>query len=308
MDLRQLEYFVAVAEEASFTRGARRLHSAQSAASASVARLEREIGQPLFVRRARRLDLTEAGRLLLARARSIQQQAREARSELDALRNGLSGTLTIGTILAFGSTVLPHALGAFHRRFPEVAIHVRLSAGPIEQHLDKIEDGTFDLALVPVPGCVPRGIAIRHVELVRLGLACPAGHPLAHVHGVSYRQLVNETFIDFPFEWGNRTIVDSLFTAEECAREVAIEVTNVAAALTLVAGGLGLSFMPEQFIESHEGIAAVDLHRPPPSIPLGAAIAAGNAASAAARALFGLLAEQLPAPHQGSRSNASTGK
>ena len=137
MDLRQLEYFMAVAEEGSFTRGARRLHSAQSAASASVARLEREIGQPLFLRGTRRLELTEAGRVLLARARSIQDQALGARAELDALRDGLVGTVTIGTILAFGSTVLPRALDVFHRRLPKIAIQLGLSAGPIDEHLTK---------------------------------------------------------------------------------------------------------------------------------------------------------------------------
>jgi DNA-binding transcriptional LysR family regulator len=291
MDLRQLEYFVAVAEEGSFTRGARRLHSAQSAASASVARLEREIGQPLFLRGARRLELTEAGRVLLARARSIQDQARGARDELDALRDGLVGTVTIGTILAFGSTVLPRALDAFHRRFPKVAIQVRLSAGPIDEHLGKLGDGTFDLLLVPIPKHVPPGIVMQRVELVRLGLACPPGHPLAQANGVRYRQLVAETFIDFPPVWGNRTLVDGLFAAEECTREVAIEVTNIGAALTLVAGGLGLSFVPEQFIGGRDDLAAVGLHRPPPYIPLGAAVAGGRC-TGAVQALFRLLVEQ----------------
>lgn len=122
MDLRQLEYFLAVAEERSFTRGATRAHVVQSAASAAILRLEREIGQPLFVRRGRQLDLTEAGRLLLARARSIQELATQTREELDALRGGLSGTVTIGTILAFGSAALPGALKRFHARYPEVVV------------------------------------------------------------------------------------------------------------------------------------------------------------------------------------------
>lgn len=298
MDLRQLEYLIAVAEEASFTRGARRLHSAQSAASAAVARLEREIGQPLFVRHAQHLELTEAGRLLVARARSIRDQAHSARAELDALRDGLAGTLTIGTVLAFGSTVLPRALSAFHRRFPKVAINIQLSAGPIGTHLDKVKDGTFNLALVPMPDHALPGITMRRTELVRLGLACPPGHRLADAHGVHYRQLVGETFIDFPAEWGNRTIVDSLFAAERCQRTVAIEVTNVGAALTLVAGGLGLCFVPEQFIDGDAHVTAVDLHRPPPSIPLGAAIARGSA-SGAATALFRLLVEGIGQPNPG---------
>lgn len=295
MDLRQLEYFVAVAEEGSFTRGARRLHSAQSAASASVARLEREIGQPLFLRESRGLELTEAGRVLLARARSIQDQAHGARAELDALRDGLVGTVTIGTILAFGSTVLPRALDVFHRRFPGITIQLGLSAGPIDEHLGKLRNGVFDLVLVPVPEHVPPGIVMHRVERVRLGLACPPGHPLADAHGVSYRQLVTETFIDFPPVWGNRTLVDGLFAAEECAREVAVEVTNIGAALTLVAGGLGMSFVPEQFISGRGDLAAVGLERPPPYIPLAVAVADGRC-PAAVQALFHLLVEQSQVP------------
>lgn len=287
--MRQLDYFVAVAEEGSFTRGARRLQSVQSAASAAVARLEHEFGQRLFVRGPGTLELTEAGRVLLARARAIQDQTRDARSELDALRGGLAGTLTIGTILAFGSTLLPAALSTFHRRYPAVVIQLRLSAVPIEQHLETL-GRRFDLALVPLPEQIPEGVVARRVELVRLGLACPIGHPLSLAHGVRYSDLAAETFIDFPDDWGNRRIVDDLFDDEGCSRNAVIEVTSVAAALTLVAGGLGLSFVPEQFIAEYEGVCAVELRRPPPSIPLGVAIPR-HEATPPARALFGMLVE-----------------
>lgn len=303
MDLRQLEYFLAVAEERSFTRGATRAHVVQSAASAAILRLEREIGQPLFVRRGRQLDLTEAGRLLLARARSIQELATQTREELDALRAGLSGTVTIGTILAFGSAALPGALKRFHARYPEVVVQLRLSAGPMESHLSRVTDGTFDLALIPMPERIPKGVLMRRVERVRLGLACSAAHPLADARRVRYRQICDETYIDFPEEWGNRSIVEQLFAAEHCVRGVFIEVTNVAAALTLVAGGLGLSFIPEQFITSSDGVTAIDLYRPPQTISLGIAIAADKTTSPAATALFRFLLDWASA---NARMDAST--
>lgn len=289
MDLRQLEYFMAVAEQASFTRGAERLGSVQSAASAAVARLEREVGQPLFVRGGRRLELTEAGRLLLARAHVIQEQTEGARTDLQALREGLTGTVTIGTILAFSSAVLPHALQVFHRRFPGVAIRLKLSAGPLSSHLDQL-NGSFDLALVPMADQIPSHLTMRPVERVRLGLACPASHALADAQSVDYQDLFEETFIDFPPDWGNRTLVDKLFADEGRARDVAIEVTNVSTALTLVAGGLGLSFVPDQYLSDQSGVATVDLRRPPPTVLLGAAVR--NDAPAPAATLFRLLTER----------------
>ena len=292
MELRQLDFFVAVAEEASFTHGARRLHAAQSAASAAVARLERELRQPLFVRGTRPLQLTEAGNILLGRAQALQEHTHETLAELAELRDGIAGTLAIGTVLSFGSDLLPDALKVFHHRFPRVKIQLMLSAGPIDEHLEKVRSGEFDVALVPSAARVPAEVTARTVELIRLGLACPPGHPLARAHAVRYQDIVGETFIDFPADWGNRALVEELFAREHCTRTVAIEVSNVGAALTLVAGGLGLSFVPIEFLHSRADVAAVDLRRPPPSIPIAAAIRSGHCASAAARALYRLLVRE----------------
>jgi len=293
VELRQLDHFVAVAEEASFTKGALRLHAAQSAASAAVARLERQLGQELFVRGSRPLRLTEGGHLLLDRARSIQRQTRDAVAELHELRDGLGGTVTIGTVLSLGTDVLPRALLAFHRRFPRVTIRVVLSAGPVDTHVDKVTEGSFDVALVPAPGPVPATVASWTVERIRLGLACPVDHPLAAANQVSYQELAGETFIDFPADWGNRIMVDSLFERERCTRVVAIEVTDVGAALTLVGGGLGLAFVPVEFLTSRADIAAVDLRQRPPSVPI-AAVIRRQQSSPATWALYRLL---IGSPH-----------
>ena len=289
MDLRQLEYFVAVAEERSFTRGARRSRIVQSGASAAVARLERELGVTLFDRADRRVELTEAGRVLLARARILLDDARTLREELDRLRGGLQGSVTLGTVLSTGSLDLGLALADFHARHPHVNVRVRLSAGPIEGHLASVVDGTFDAALVPLLARPPREVVIKPVAQARLVAVCRTDDPLAGLPGVALDELARRVFIDFPPEWGNRRIVDDLFTDAGLERDVAVEVGDIATALGLVRSGLGIAFAPAGTAAHYEDLTVIDLAHPPGEVCLGLAVAVDRPASAATRALLATL-------------------
>ncbi|MBO0774454.1 MAG: LysR family transcriptional regulator, partial [Actinobacteria bacterium] len=102
MELRHLEYFVAVAEELSFTRASRRLHVVQSGVSSAIQNLERELGSPLFDRDRHRVALTDAGQVLLPEARATLAAAQSAVDAVGEARAGLRGTLTIGTMLSTG--------------------------------------------------------------------------------------------------------------------------------------------------------------------------------------------------------------
>ncbi|MET1083467.1 MAG: LysR family transcriptional regulator, partial [Burkholderiales bacterium] len=110
MELRQLAYFVAVAEEGGFTRGAQREHVVQSTMSAAVGRLEHELGQSLFRRIGHRIELTEAGVLLLEKARSLLSATEDIKDQLNSLHGEVHGTVTLGTVLSTGSFDLPAAL------------------------------------------------------------------------------------------------------------------------------------------------------------------------------------------------------
>jgi DNA-binding transcriptional LysR family regulator len=290
----QLEYFVAVAEEGSFTRGAQRARVVQSAASAAVARLEREFGVPLFVRAGPRITLTDAGRSLLAHARDILTGVRAARDELATLREGLAGTVTIGTLLSTGTLDLAAALRTFHARHPAVSIRMKHSFGHSGQHLEAVRTGSVDLALVVVPPKPPEHVRIDPLATLRLVLACAADHRLAHRRQVHYGDLTGETFIDFPQGWGNRVAVDETFRAAGLRRTVAIEVTDVASALELVAGGLGVTFVPQHVLDGRVDLAVVDLHRPLERFTLGLASALDHPLSAAAKALHRTVLDQGP--------------
>lgn len=114
MELRQLEYFIAVAEERNFTRAAGRLHIVQSAVSAAIKSLERELGTPLFERTSKHVALTDAGAALLPKARGTLDAVRDARDAVDEVRGGLRGTLRIGTLNSVAVIDVPVVLGAFH--------------------------------------------------------------------------------------------------------------------------------------------------------------------------------------------------
>ena len=121
MELRQLEYLVAVVEEASFTRAAARLHVAQPGVSAQIRQLERELGHALLDRSTRTVQLTEAGAAVLPHARAALQAVANARVAIDELVGLLRGHVSVGTVAARGPVDLPGWLADFHRDHPGVA-------------------------------------------------------------------------------------------------------------------------------------------------------------------------------------------
>lgn len=296
MDLRQLEYFIAVAEERHFTRGAQRAHAVQSTVSAAVARLEREFAVTLFERGRNGARLTAAGQVLLRRAYVMLGEAERTRDELQRVAGGLHGAVTLGTVLSTGGFDLVAALLMFQQAYPDVSVHLRLSAGPLDDRIEEVLDGHVQLLLLPVPCRRRPGIRIDQVTTMRLALACSATDPLTGWRSVGYRDLAGRRFIDFPEHWGNRTIVDSMFAGEHVERRVSLEVVDVATALRMVHGGLGLAFVPEEFIVSTAGVAKVDLQHPPPPVELGLAVATDRPRSEATEALRRTLLDTRAAP------------
>ena len=159
MELRHLEYFVAVAAELNFSRAAQRIHVVQSALSASVSRLEKELGIELFDRSKRQITLTAAGVVFLERAREVIHTAHRARSSVDAFRDQLAGAVTLGTLMSWGTLNLPAALQDFRGANPMVTVRLRQSLTGSAGHLTAIADGQMDLALVSIasvgPGSTP---------------------------------------------------------------------------------------------------------------------------------------------------------
>src|SRR5919198_83038 len=146
MELRQLEYLVAVAEEASFTRAAERVHVAQPGVSAQVRRLERELGQDLLDRSERTVRLTDVGAAVLPYARAALDAVAGARSAVDEMTGLVRGRVAVGMVTACTFRGLFDLLADFHRDHP--GVDVLLSEDHSVHLLDAVRQGRLDLALV----------------------------------------------------------------------------------------------------------------------------------------------------------------
>jgi DNA-binding transcriptional LysR family regulator len=145
MEIRQLEYFVAVAEEANFTRAAERVRITQPGISAQVRRLERELGAPLFDRSTRLASLTPAGAAALGHARAALAAADAVRAAVDEVNGLLRGRLVVGMVTACTVTPLFDALAAFHRVHP--GIEISLLEDSSDRLVERIRTGAADLCL-----------------------------------------------------------------------------------------------------------------------------------------------------------------
>jgi len=259
VELRHLEYFVAVAEELSFTRASRRLHVVQSGVSSAIQGLERELGAALFDRDRHRVTLTEAGRALLPEARATLAAAQAAADAVAETTAGLRGALSIGTMISTGPVGLPVLLGRFHEQHPGVLVKLRVMPGGSAELAREVISGGLDLALLSLPGEAPAGLAVRPLAQEPLALICAAKHPLASVESVPLETLAEEAFIDFPVGWGTRAVVDRAFAAAGIDRQVSFEVADYATAAGLVGNGLGVAFVPTSAAASpgQAGIARV---------------------------------------------------
>src|SRR6202035_4945389 len=146
MELRQLRYLLALAEERHFTRAAAREHIAQPALSQQIRRLEDEIGLPLVERTTRRVALTEAAELLVARARRILAEVESAHTELQRLRGLDTGHVTVGAMHTMGPVDVSLALAIFHQRHPGVELTVREASS--EELAEMLRVDELDLAFL----------------------------------------------------------------------------------------------------------------------------------------------------------------
>jgi DNA-binding transcriptional LysR family regulator len=292
VELRHLEYFVAVAEELSFTRASRRLHVVQSGVSSAIQGLERELGATLFDRDRHRVILTEAGRALLPEARATLAAAQAATDAVAETSAGLRGTLAIGTMISTGRIDVPALLGMFHEQHPGVLVRLRVLPGGSAELAREVASGGLDLALLSLPGEAPAGLNVRPLAREPLVLICAARHPLAAAPSATLGELANETFIDFPAGWGTRTVTDRAFAAAGLERQVAFEVPDYTTAAGLARNGLGVAFVPRAAAERLDGVARTGVAPVPLNWHIQVATAAARRPSAAARAFLADLLRQ----------------
>ncbi|MEU4539118.1 LysR family transcriptional regulator [Streptosporangium sp. NPDC023825] len=282
MELRQLEYFVAVAEECHFTRAANRLRVAQSGLSASIRSLERELGASLFLRSTRQVELTPAGRALLVEARRALSATDAARDAVAAVRGLLRGSLAIGSLQCLHAVHLPAVLARFLAAYP--GLEIRLRQGGSGELIEQVRAGRLDLAFVSRPARCPDDVVVGPLADEPLVLACAPGHPFAAREKVELPELAAERFVDFQPDWGTRDLVDDVFAAAGVERRVSLEVNDVHSLLDLVTFGLGVALVPQSFAVKTDRVRFVGLAGAVPAWET--VTVTGDPTSAAAAALL----------------------
>ncbi len=238
MDLKQMRYFLAVAEERNFTRAAERLHMAQPPLTRQIQSLEEDIGAALFVRTARGVTLTEAGHALLAEVPNLLSLAQRAKERAVLASEGQTGRLDVGI---FGSGVLdviPRILARFHAERPEVRIVLHsLNKNEQMQALRERRIGVGFNRLVAAED----DLAVEEVLRESMTVALPEHHPLAKKEAVSIPDLSDQPLILYPRLpiAGLAQQVMQAFNREKSVLRVEQEVEDVLTAIALVAGGFG---------------------------------------------------------------------
>ncbi len=249
MELRQLEYFVAVAEEANFTRAAQRVHISQSGVSAQIRQLERELGADLLDRSGRAATLTAAGEAALGPARAALASVDALRHAVDDVTGLVRGRLTVGMVNGCTITPLFEALAAFHADHP--GVEITLYEESSDRLVEAVRDGASDLALVGTAGALPEGVAGLPIVSEPLVAAVPADHPLAASGSVPLARLCGYPLVCMPRGTGIRAVLDGACAAAGLRPEIALEASAPAAVADLAARGLGAAVLSHSMAVPH---------------------------------------------------------
>jgi DNA-binding transcriptional LysR family regulator len=246
--LNQLRDIVAVAERGSLRAAARHLDVAQPALTRSVRDLERELGAPLFERRARGMSLTAMGAAFVRRANAVLSEVRRAREEVEQLHGGTRGEVVAGLSMVALIALLPKALSAFRVRYPNVQLHLIEGWYPTLENA--LKDGSMDFYIGPEPVQAPPSDLVQELlfENVRIVLA-RKGHPLSHAR--SLRQLIDAEWATTSVTFKAEEEFSELFSRFDVpAPKIALRSQSALTLMSSLAASDLLAMVPIQWIQS----------------------------------------------------------
>jgi DNA-binding transcriptional LysR family regulator len=244
VELRQLRYFIAVAEELHFRRAAARLHISQPPLSRQIARLEEELGCRLLSRTRRRVELTPAGEAFLRDARAMLDELDVAVATVRRIETGQAGLLRVNFVGSALLSIVPGIIQSFRRGRPNVEIELR-ERSTLDQ-LRALVGGLLDVGLVRPPIDVDESLATEVVMRERTVAAIPSEHPLAKRSRISLRSLASEPLVLFPREQapGFHDLLTGRLAATGRSPHVVQYAPEMTTIIGLVAAGIGLSPVP----------------------------------------------------------------
>jgi DNA-binding transcriptional LysR family regulator len=295
MELRWLEYFVTVAEEASFSKAAAKLHVAQPGVSAQVRRLERELGQALLDRSGRTVRLTEVGAAVLPYARAALEAVDGARLAVDELTGLVRGHVAVGMVIACSSLDLLDLLAEFHHDYP--GVEITLSEANSDRLLDDLRAGQLDLAFVGLAAGPPPGIETRVIADEALVAAVSHDDALAARATISLDALQERALISLPRGTGLRACLDDACAAAGFQPRIAFEASDLRVVAQLAGRGLGVAILPESVGNARAAeVHTIAIDRPQMRGSVELAWRAEGPISPAARALISHARNMLAGP------------
>lgn len=251
MDFHQLEYVIAISEEKSISKAAKRLYISQPSLSQYIIRLENNLGVKLFDRTASSINLTFAGEQYLKTAKSILSLNKQLEMELSDIAGSKKGRLTIGIPNQAGRHILPLILPQFHRRFSQIEIDIEEDV--TMQLEEMLINGKIDIAILNLP--------IQHdkflyetISVERIFLVAPENHSICSrvesesQHELNFSCLQNENFIISKQGQRMRLIEDEIFQRAQFKPKIILEIENLDTAHRIAAAGMGFTFVPENVI------------------------------------------------------------
>jgi DNA-binding transcriptional LysR family regulator len=247
MRLRQLEYFVAVADHGSIRKAADALFLAQPSLSAQLAALEREVGGLLLIRQPRGVTLTPAGRVFLREARTTLAAAERAKRFANLALGGEQGDIRFATVLSIAAGLVPDAMLAWRRNRPGVRAYLQeyRSSTDLERSMTQ---GLHDFAIGPRPAGTFEVIELVGVE--EFVVVLPGGDPMLSEPTVDIARLADRPWVLFSGAHGLSGVLDDIFTAAGIAPEAAVSTSQTDVAVRLAAVGLGPTIVPGNVVPS----------------------------------------------------------
>ncbi|RTZ43202.1 LysR family transcriptional regulator [Candidimonas sp. SYP-B2681] len=247
MELRQLRYFLAVAQELHFGRAAERAHIAQSPLSRQIKQLEDDLGVVLFDRTKHRVELSSAGRALIPEAKAILAATEQARRSVVNAEAGIVGRLTIGFTNSVIYTALPKILVAYRNQFPNVELTLRDSLLTPMQ-ISALMDKQLDLGFLRPP-IMGSDLDLLTVARERLVVALPSGHRLTARSRIKLEDLAEDQFIVFARTLGSALPTMILRVCHDAGFHPRIvqEAGDISTMIMLVSAGMGVSLVPSSW-------------------------------------------------------------
>lgn len=289
MEIRQLEYFVSVVETSSFTRAAEKQYVSQPCITHSIRKLEEDLGIDLFDRSQKKAQLTDEGKLFYTRACKLLHDLQDTMTEMSDLRNLARGTIKLAIPPMIGSCLFPYLFTSFQTQYPHLTLNVYEEGSFAANRL--IEQEELDLGIIILPEENHGTLETVRLTQQEILLTVSRTHPLAKKKSVTFADLRQEKFILLKNNFFQRHAVLKRCQEEGLEPTIVFNSGQIETVKSLVAHGVGISFLMRMALEGLTEIVGVPLN-PPIHVQIGLAWKKGRQLSPSSRAFINLVSSQ----------------